>query len=163
MKRFRLCLTCLKKNLAKIHLVDKCLIVFMAVLLAQSAYNLFSSRPMSNELANIDVIVRTSGAAVFGYFLSANFIRHGAQEKNAPQNEPPPAQRNIASRLQILIATYIGLFCLLVLLMVRDIPGVSARMATSPSAIATVAQMRDFVSGCVGFLIGCPTSPEKRE
>ena len=52
----------------------------MAVLLVQSAYSLFSGGKSAGEGGHIDVIVRTASAAVFGYFLSANFIRRSTPD-----------------------------------------------------------------------------------
>ena len=52
--------------------LDRCLLLIMAVLMLQSLYTLFS-RMGQPALGSIDVVVRTSAAAVFGYFLSANF------------------------------------------------------------------------------------------
>ena len=173
-----------------IHLVDKCLMVFMAVLLLQSAHSLFFPGDTDGEAGGIDVIVRTSSAAIFGYFLSANFNRRPdsaaegqavggsgtveppAQGQEAPrarigfqmQEEGgapvrlPPSQLPSGDsggepcRLQVLTAWVIGLFCLFILLLLR-----SVGVPEDGSATATVAQFRDFVSGCVGFLIGCPT------
>lgn len=170
---------------------------FMAVLLLQSAYSLFVP-PASGELAgDIDIIVRTSSAAIFGYFLSANFVRRASlpREPSAPlpcgeepaehllsqpaaaaqagepevpgmagtasggpraqkAPEPPPA----ANCLQVAAATGIGLFCLFTLLLLRNTPLGNTALEAQPDRLtATVAQFRDFVSGCVGFLIGCPT------
>lgn len=172
MKRVRHCLHCTKKELLQIHLVDKCLILFMLVLLAQSAYTLFSAHSLAKESSDIDVIVRTSSAAIFGYFLSANFIRRSSLSKGAPelQKSPenplpedtaasgqPDIQTEAASRLQIIAATTIGLFCMITLLILRDSISGSSPAANNASITATVTQFRDFVSGCVGFLIGCPT------
>lgn len=185
--------------LAKIHIVDKFLMVFMVLLLFQSAYNLFENHPVAGESSNIDVIIRTSTAAIFGYFLSTNFIRHassgsagsmgsGAVQKSqsasqtgiqnrigftapdvvastdtldlgsASSDETPDPNEPTASRLQIITAALVGLFCLLVLMLLRNVTVLNTDMASSASATATVAQFRDIVSGCIGFLIGCPTS-----
>ena len=165
--------------------------VFMTALLIQLAVSLFLPGRAGGESGNIDVVVRTTAAAVFGYILSANFncrasaagsgtVGGQATELSSPaSHEGPLAQIGFqapvdgsdtqlqrsgpaasqvqddpdqTSRLQIIAATVIGLFCLLALMLVRwlGLPGDSG-------ATATVAQFRDFVSGCVGFLIGCPT------
>lgn len=184
--------------LAKIHIVDKFLIVFMMILLFQSAYNLFMNQTVTGESNSIDVIIRTSTAAIFGYFLSTNFIRHafsgsagntgngvqilpsvsgnGIQNGigftapitdsdtdtmdigNASYDENPNPNESTSSRLQIIAASLVGLFCLLVLLLLRNVAVLNADMTASASAIATVTQFRDIVSGCIGFLIGCTTS-----
>ena len=74
MKKLLFCRKCLCAALNRIPLVDKCLLVFFLVLLTQSAYSLFSHNGTGSEIEHIDVIVRTSSAAIFGYILSANFI-----------------------------------------------------------------------------------------
>ena len=63
--------------------MDRCLLLFMAVLLVQLACGLFLPEGLAPEAGSIDVIVRTSAAAIFGYLLSANFNR-GAEA--APSN-----------------------------------------------------------------------------
>lgn len=180
----------LKGELALIHLVDKFLIMFMAVLLAQSAYSLFTNLNSDSKVNDVDVIIRTSSAAIFGYFLSANFRRHTPSGKKrgptdeqnrdvtansigkqpVPGPEPDLLHESDAKRpdnngendpicnLQVAVTACIGMFCIFVLILLRDAAGWNAGSAVSPSASATVAQFRDFVSGCVGFLIGCPTS-----
>lgn len=73
----------IRPELAGIHLVDKCLILFMTILLIQSACTLLGFPGNTAQANEIDVIIRTSSAAIFGYFLSANFILepvHPAQD-----------------------------------------------------------------------------------
>lgn len=64
-----------KLSLKMISLVDKFLMLFMLVLLVYSAFNLFNHEDHSQDTNAIDVIVRTSAAAIFGYFLSSNFTK----------------------------------------------------------------------------------------
>lgn len=201
MKKLTSCQSCILAALAKIHLVDKFLIVFMIILLLQSSYTLFIFEPTTAEINSIDTIIRTSIAAIFGYFLSTNFIRHASTKTDKPisvkgkeiisENSPrgiknqigfaiPESEEaddllvgstdildlpeedtpeyTIASRLQVIVAAGIGLFCLLVLIIIRNLIGAGASIAPSSSSAFTVAQFRDIVSGCIGFLIGCPTS-----
>lgn len=219
---------------SKIHLVDKCLILFMLILLVQSAYCLFADSGIDSETNHIDIIIRTSSAAIFGYFLSANFIQRAASHESSddtedpetgssgsrgdkktpggetreermqvgevrgeeirngerrleeirsgerqiknrigfvmtdsmPEREPETSAENTgksaaeevsaAGHLQILTAAAIGLFCLIVLILVRDAADWGVVMG--PAATPVIAQFRDFVSGSVGFLIGCPTN-----
>ena len=105
---------------------------------------LFGRRP-GTETGGIDIIVRTSTAAVFGYFLSANYRLEAAPGEDDPDNS-----------LQVVTTAGIGLFCLLTLLVFRAAALLDPGLAASDSATATLAQFRDFVSGCVGFLIGSP-------
>ena len=184
-------LTLFRSSCRGAHPVDKSLMVFMVLLLAQSAYSLFFPSPAGQAAGDIDIIVRTSAAAIFGYFLSANFARRSAGKtsplppaehsiktaENASASDGPlnrigfsadaaPPQsgsalsssrgEDAAGCLQVVIATVIGLFCLITLLVLRNAPQ-GGGAAADASVTATVAQFRDFVSGCVGFLIGSPT------
>lgn len=190
----------IRLSLRKIHLVDKCLLLLMLLLLAQSAYILFVNKGGSAEAGHIDIIVRTAAASIFGYFLSANFVQRnitamhegkqaapppgageaqseipqsaegpapaisGAEPDGGNTNETVPPQKDQApecARLQIITATAIAVFCLLALILVRNL-NVNDE-AGNPSAVAVLSQYRDFVSGCVGFLIGCPPPKEGKK
>lgn len=150
---------CACRECGRVHLVDKCLIVIMVILLLQSAYSLIVRDGWTAQSSEIDAIVRTSSASIFGYFLSVNFIRRDTEkpELNGESLEPEQGHYIVSGKLQILIATFIGGFCLLILILLRDMEGI-AEVDPSATAVATITQFRDFVSGCVGFLIGCPTS-----
>lgn len=188
--------------LARVHPVDKSLLAIMLILLLQSAYSIFFPGGAGQAAEDIDIIVRTSAAAIFGYFLSANFIRHAtdqsspgttapriletgadsspeaagptarigfsdngtgmelpdsAPQSDSGQEQTNPSDENSANCLQVLVATGIGLFCLVTLLALRNLSQWGLLPAQSDSVAATVVQFRDFISGCVGFLIGCPT------
>ena len=78
----------LRLALKALHPVDKALLVFMAVLMAQSMLTMFFPRETPALSGDIDVVVRTSAAAVFGYFLSANFVgRHSPKGQAALEEE----------------------------------------------------------------------------
>ena len=66
------------------HPVDRSLLVFMAVLLLQSAVSIFLPGELPQTAGNIDVVIRTSSAAIFGYFLSANFARADPSDGQTP-------------------------------------------------------------------------------
>lgn len=158
-----------------ISLRDKCLVIFMFAFILQSASSLFY-RSLGLYAGNVDVVVRTTMAAIFGYFISSNFMSKEyvekkkdtepklkvkceckveeelAQESEAEQNQDSQNQDN---RIQIMIITAIGLISLFILIFARE--GVDMPQ----DALATLSQFRNFVSGCVGFLIGIP--PEKKE
>ena len=195
MNRLPRCRFSLRAMLGQMHLVDRSLLLFMAVLLAQSVYSLFVPGETGQAAGDIDIVVRTSSAAIFGYFLSANFIRHAASgqapvqeqthmlemgpasstgpvarigfDTTSDPNEPltaggaqpapgAPAGEE-AGCLQIRVAAAIGLICLVALLALRNLSQWGVLPPQWEASTATVAQLRDFVSGCVGFLIGCPT------
>lgn len=201
MKKARNRFSSFEAALARIHLVDKFLIIFMIILLLQSAYNLFVYESSSAESNSIDIIIRTSTAAIFGYFLSTNFIRHASSPPGSSisaigkdgspanstsginnrigfanpdsdtdqglvtgsatvskQQEDDSGESTMASRLQVIVAAGIGLFCLVILIIMRNLLGTGTAISRSASSTFTVAQFRDIVSGCIGFLIGCPTS-----
>lgn len=246
----------------KIHLVDRCLILIMAVLLLQTGYSLFFSKN-GVDASSIDVVVRTASATIFGYFLSANFINRGKSGGSQPgtaspteaaaatgpllypqpaaatgaTGETPQAKLGFAipdvplgipgsgalsqpgplgqsptqptlptgpsgpsaaeagafalstgaaaqlptgaaspnqgevptitavasdatpcNRVQVRIATGIGLFCLLTLILVRDVLVPLNVMDVSSAAMGAVSQLRDFTLSCVGFLVGMPTA-----
>lgn len=54
--------------------------------------------------------------------------------------------------VQSLIATVIGITALCILLVIRNF------ITITPEMISTISQLRDFVSGCVGFLLGTQTN-----
>ena len=55
-----------------ISVVDKFLLCFLLLFMAQMAYGLFTDRLLSPSTGTIDAVVRTFASAVFGYFLSGN-------------------------------------------------------------------------------------------
>lgn len=182
-----------RRAFEQIHPVDRSVILFLFVLLLQSAYTMFLGQPASQAAEEIDVIVRTSAAAIFGYVLSANFISHETNTEQSPSplethrvtmaDDSVPQQETVvqvqtnsesldggskepiltnqaqSSCIQVMVATGIGLFCLVTLLVLRNTGCLDRGIADSSSSTATVVQFRDFVSGCVGFLIGHPTHP----
>ncbi|MGO0900779.1 hypothetical protein ACYZFO_00555 [Clostridioides difficile] len=189
----------IKKAWYKIKLIDRCLIIVMAILMFQSIYTLFVNEVNSQDTTTIDVVVRTTSAAIFGYFLSANFIKRPSRkyintdvssnlfiDDNSSNKGQESSQNNVmnvkntigftseidnyenkvsvnkiegieegeTSELQIIIATVICVIALIVLFIVRNFATIA------PASLGTISQMRDFVSGCVGFLLGCPSRPD---
>lgn len=160
---------------------DKALIILLAILLGQSTYVLFTGDAGNTNAASIDLVIRTTAAAIFGYFLSANFLTKNStsskncsaqdaqimrimstSEKNeeAKENEMIDETRDSKHQVvresnnycsaQTFIATIIAIYALIVLIIARDLIG------QSTTSIAALSQFRDFVSGCVGFLVGTP-------
>lgn len=175
----------IKNIYAKMNLVDKFLIIIMFVLLIQSAYTLFVHETVSQDTNTIDTVTRTSSAAIFGYFISGNFIKKssdsvsqnttndvitvtGSDSKiNRIKNQIGFNTDNTASdtgitnasvsenssiccdKIQVIIVSMIGILSLIFLLALRNF------VQITPQTSATVSQLRDFVSACVGFLISC--------
>lgn len=185
----------IKATLRGLHPVEKSLMLFLFILLAQSAYTMLFHRDWGQGASDIDVIVRTASAAIFGHFLSSNFMRTRSAGGQAQTTTAVHKMESVGSLtedafrlkgqigfsdapaepetgkiqktdetveqqpacLQVVVATGIGLFCLLTLLLLRNTTwGKAVFLSESDSVTAAVAQFRDFVSGCVGFLIGCP-------
>mgnify|MGYP001864207630 CR=1 FL=1 len=114
----------LREALGRVPATDRYLMLFMAVLLGQSAYSLLSG----------------------GETLAGNSARGR-----------PDHRQGEGGGFLTAAAAAVGLFCLLTLLLLRNLPPEDPAVVRSDSATATVAQFRDFVSGCVGFLIGQPS------
>ena len=174
------------KGLRQIPLADRCLLLIFFILLCQSAVMLFSH--LSPDGGEIDIIIRTSLASIFGYLLGgsmsggetwtdpghASALENNLSNMDAPEVEKSPntepsdmdVPTTMATpiqprtsegccRFRILIAAGIGLFCLGILLLLRDWPNKAALLENSRSKTAIVVQFRDFISGSLGFLIGC--------
>ena len=168
----------LGSTLGQIALVDWFLLLFMAVLLGHTVFIAFFGAP-PEETSAVDVIVRTSAAAIFGCFLSRNSLqtspaaaappppslggggaagltgRIGFSLSDSPQ-EPLAAGAASSSagdgscrRFQVCAVSCIGLFSLILLLLMRD------GIAGNASMTAAASQLRDFVSASVGFLVSC--------
>lgn len=174
-----------KRHITKIKLVDRFLIIFMLILLLYTAIGLFTGMTDSQSGDTIDTIVRTSSASIFGYFISTNFIKANAAHSitdphiNSPDLPMPANDENLSvqlsaqngsaspaddaegpvtdippnhtfcSKLQVTIVSSIG-GCALILLFI-----IKFFIAETSGIPATVSQLRDFVSACIGFLISC--------
>ena len=183
-----------------VHLIDKILLILMLLLLLQSTSTLFSTKQVGNEVNAIDIVIRTSAAAIFGYFLSANFTAYNTQQSSyaksstsavsdiktennnntdintALKNEigfqanaenqynqtaitNDSIKQNFSlednnttvgcNKIQVITVSVIGIFSLLLLIFIRNFTDLEAQ------ATATISQLRDFISACVGFLIAC--------
>lgn len=161
----------------------------MLILFFYIIFNLFTGADTSQDSSTIDVIVRTSVAAIFGYFISSNFT--GTNSSTAPQNTDnntgislkseeinsdstiknqigfkPSAIKSSSeepgrisfsenslvpikscNKIQVIVVSTIGLISLIILFITRYSQNIT------PEFTATISQLRDFVSACIGFLI----------
>ena len=140
------------------HMLNKCLMLIMLIMLLQSAASIFMGGVTVQMVGNIDVVTRTSSAAIFGYFLGDKFIIDGAslEEATCSSKQSSTADKRNHSDVQSVVIVIIGVFCLIVLLTLRNMMQLGMISELSGSAASTITQFRDFVSGCVGFLIGGP-------
>lgn len=164
-----------RRDWRRLSLADRCLMFLFFLLLAQSAATLFM--PYSPDGREIDIVVRTSSASVFGYLLGGGMARQNrvpegedmaspdlSQSPAQPAAEPYPTPGE-CNRFRVLAAAGAGIFCLCVLLLLRDWPGKTTQLSGSDSAAAVIVQFRDYISGSLGVLIGCAsrssgTSPD---
>lgn len=170
-----------------INPVDGFLILFLLLLLIQSAFNLLFDQTFTADTNAIDVVVRTSAALIFGSFLSgqdkvetpsiqtkstpapmtlssvlpSENIPSGQIGFSAPMpsssldevsspptfSEKPAVDSRTRPNLSVIVVALVGLFSLILLLIVRNFTTVTPGMA------ATLSQLRDFVCGCIGFLV----------
>lgn len=175
----------ISKKWRALCLVDRLLLTFMIILLVQSAHNLFFYEIVQQDSETLDVVIRTTAAAIFGYFISGGFRGTASQGTASGQNtigfvssdkeipNRPTARIGFSAeapsedklqlgqaketidtnahkriRQQLVIVSCIGLSSLIMLIIARNF------IPLSNSSIATLSQLRDFVSGSVGFLIG---------
>lgn len=136
-----------------LYLADRFLLIFMVILQVQTAHNLFFNELAGKNAAALDVVIRTTAAAIFGYFISAGF-RGEANDSDVV--DPIKSEQKISCdkdynrriRQQTIIVASIGISSLLFLILARNYN------ETTIASHSTISQMRDFVSGSVGFLIG---------
>ncbi|MGL4790522.1 MAG: hypothetical protein ACRCW1_03850 [Anaerotignaceae bacterium] len=174
----------IKNGWKKIVLVDKCLIILMSILMLQITYNVFMNVKISGEISSVDIVFRTAAASIFGYFLSANFIKNyktdtgeqlteitkveegtvtAMEDTDVRENTSPSPVIQKTSDLQIIIATVICIYCLISLAVIRNLSAFYPNFEKTNSVLATGSQFRDFVSGGVGFLIGSLSQEEPKK
>ena len=154
----------IKQSLDAICLIDKILMAYMGILLVYIAIHLIWGATLQ-ESTSVDTIIRTSASAIFGYFISNNFIRSNSDTKSKSkmniqaQSDLIQQEKNTAvntsvccSRLQIIVVSAIGFIALVLLLISRNYT------QTTPEFSATVSQLRDFLSASIGFLVSCGKS-----
>lgn len=180
--------------LKKLHPADISLFLFLSILIIQSGYGIL----MHETDSPFDVIVRTSAASIFGYFLSGRFLgsssgevtekktthtmygeENGKENKeNFPNSSPEKSygkndgeakhpddlteslnevkRENERETLQIILISSVGMVSLLFLLVMRN----SGMLPLTDSALSASSQLRDFLSGSIGFLLGYPVKKE---
>lgn len=150
------------------RLTDKFLCIYLFLLLLQMTHTLFQSST-SQIYDSIDVMMRTTAATIFGYFISATFEKTNQKDENisqenkestsdisvserndsVAQDSPFDADgRNCRIHQQILIVAGIGILSFVILVLIRNFGII---LSDSP---ASISQMQDFIVGSIGFLIG---------
>lgn len=144
----------MERLLYKVCIVDRFLLVFLFFLFLYMIIDIFFGADASHERNTIDIIVRTSMAAIFGYFISSNFTEKSdtlsAQSTDSGDTfSEGNAPTRHCSRIQVTIVASIGIFSMIILFITRFYQDLT------PELSATISQLRDFVSACIGFLISC--------
>lgn len=80
-----------------ICLVDRFLILFMLILFCYMIVHLILGKGDPSDSNTIDIIVRTSAAAIFGYFISSNFIKTVPTQINQTPSIDVPLDTTSAS------------------------------------------------------------------
>lgn len=88
MKKIRYKVKMFFKNIC---VIDKCLLLFMFILLMETTINILFGTSTNDAANSIDVVVRTSIASIFGYFISANFMKDEKSKEEIVIN----AEKNI--------------------------------------------------------------------
>lgn len=122
-----------KEFFSKLNMAEKMLLIFMIIIFFQVIYNLIFNELTLKETNQIDTVIRTCSASIFGYFLGNNVKK---TKESYEYNET-----------KIIIVFFIGLISLLIILFVRNFSQLST------SSISSVTQLRDFVSASVGYLV----------
>ena len=184
----------LKNNILKalikcwheVSISDKSLILIMIILLFQCVHNLFTPEPITPNKISVNVVVRTSVASIFGYFLSENFLKTQVVKSkttnliiplnqddnenangciNKDENSPTiytPINKEVKNYIcnktvQILIAVIVCIISLLCLIIGNNLNLIP--YGTNP----TVVQFRDLISSCLGFLLGHSRDSNKND
>lgn len=178
----------IKKCWKEISFKDKGLILIMIILLLQCIHNLYNPNSNTIDYASINVIVRTSVAGIFGYFLSANFLVKATNKEDIEEEEEfyklsvlqhvlkdEEAINKIRSESKIYDEEKImrkekdRYFCnktlqnaiaigICIVIILCLVIGVNGNLIPE-GAGTTISQFRDLISGCIGFLLG--NSPKK--
>lgn len=136
----------IRTSFSRISLVDKFLLLFLFLFLAQIAYALFTKTESSELINSIDIIIRTFASAMFGYFLSGRFSDTLPRSNMIPAISQTTAQT--ATQADTSAPSSVGLISLIILLILRNTSSVTDAM------IAPLTQLRDMLSSSIGFLIG---------
>ena len=173
------------KFFASVYPVDIVLMLFLLMLLIHAGVSLFSEQGVSQERTTIDIIARTSAAAIFGYFLSApaastssgttaiggKAVTLVSSEKTAdtPQNAigfqtgdagetlTPGSVQTTSGEPNYRISRILFLSAVGGVCLIFLL--ILRNCDTVPeSAAATISQFRDFIAASIGFLISCGKS-----
>lgn len=174
----------------EIAISDKALIIIIFILLIQCIYNLFTPEPINSNEITICIVVRTSVASIFGYFLSENFLNHNKAQVKSPATKINALSQDNSTKNNSKIynnydinkideknksvinkSTSKYYICnrtlqVIIALSVCIIALTSLLIAydfnlVSEDSSPTIIQFRDLIGSCVGFLLGSSKNTTK--
>ena len=80
-----------KTIVERINIVDRFLLLFMLIFFLYMVLQFFIQQSPGEEASSIDIIIRTSAAAIFGYFVSSNFTKNPSSALPATDHQALPA------------------------------------------------------------------------
>ncbi len=159
------------QNLAYLSLGFVFILLFL-----QSSGLVFWQRPFNDDLNQIDIVFRTTLSSIFGFFVSTTLsdtkqspppqagLKESTKESikentNLQSNgDAPPSinqgehyQKKIFNNFRVFILAFVIIFCLITMMIVRNIDAVTA---SGEYVSSTMMLYRDFISGSIGALIG---------
>lgn len=135
----------IKKFFKKLPFSEKMLLLFMTIIYTQIIYNLLSNEIINDNTSPIDTIVRTAASSIFGYFLGSNIDTNDEDEEI--QKKEPKVITYKNSNTNTVIISILGIVSLLIMLYLRNFTTLTY------SSIASISQLKDFVSASVGYLV----------
>ncbi|MGL5379884.1 hypothetical protein [Clostridium sp.] len=174
----------IKKCWNDISFKDKGLLLIMFILLLQCTHNLYNVDPVIQDYISINVVIRTSVAGIFGYFLSSSFLFKDDDVKEDPSVKErldlldimltdPEIQEKISTEykciniskvekeikkeeeIYICNKTLQDTVAIFICVFILLTFILGINFHLIPSgSTATLSQFRDLLSGCIGFLIG---------
>ena len=108
--------------------------IFMVILLLRTAFIIFEGTEPQGVASDIDVITRTSCAALYAYIIGLA----AAVGSGSP---------NLEGAMLI----FIGLFSLVAIILLRHF--LPPQGGLGRSAVSSLVQLKDYLSGGIGFLV----------
>ncbi|MDY3361447.1 MAG: hypothetical protein SOY04_13820 [Clostridium celatum] len=177
----------IKRCWSEISFKDKGLILIMIILIIQCIHNLYTPDPTNTDYVTVNVMIRTSVASIFGYFLSSNFLVRNKEEESYIDEENDYKFKILQNELQEdnirgkveteydeekeITREKERYFCnktlqnaiaiiLCITIIISLIIGVNFNIVPA-GADSKISQFRDLISGCIGFLLGNSSKDKK--
>lgn len=138
----------IKSFCSKLTYTDKILLIFMSIIYTQIVYNLVTNEIANENTSPIDTIVRTTASSIFGYFLGSNLDKEDENEEEEKAEKVIEVKKTYKkNNTNTVIISILGVISLLIMLYLRNFTTLTY------SSIASISQLKDFVSASVGYLV----------